>query len=372
MTTQHAPSMAEIRRSLDVLPHSGLIQPQRHLVENARSRAHRDDSSLHDPIGTQLLHACFSAASPSLKEEYLTKTHSYRLAVLGTDICNASAVGGRGDATILVHRGLIKCVTFYIELEFIVQALLTHAEDVAHASRDDMGKVYRLVWDASFLLVHYVRGVDLLPWLGSNLDNSIRSNVVIRVSHALWFIVMHEIGHIELGHLTKDGGAIPPIYPSLALQESLNELKAQEFAADAYVINSLRPDDVPWTSSYVIPTLEMLSDIETRLRALTDTHPLALNRLHHMYELLKATADVRATNAMQRSIDNQVKAWSFMSRLERAEALEASPEEAANALQTVVEIYASLPAQPSHTFDLERGEFWATILRAWWSKAACG
>ena len=372
MAMQRVPFADQIGRSFEALSLGGLIAAQRHLVESAKDQFRRDTSSLMDPIGTQLLHACFSAASPSLKEEYQGKTRSYQLTVLDTEICNACAVGGRNGAAVIVHRGLIKCIIFYIELEFIAQALFTYAEDVVHADRDAMGEVYRLVWNASYLLTHYTRGVDLLPWLGENLDNSTRSYIAIRVSHALWFIVMHEIGHVELGHLTGEGSVIPAVYPSLALQEPLNELKAQEFAADAYVVNSLQADAVPHTAGFVLPALKMLSDIEARLRTSTDTHPLALNRLHHMRELLKSTADVGADNALQRSVENEMKAWNFMSRLERADALAASPDEAACALRTVLEIYASLPPGSSHAYDLERGEFWATILRAWWTKAPDG
>jgi hypothetical protein len=109
--------------------------------------------------------------------------------------------------------------------------------------------------------------------------------VELELQHAFmggaWWTLLHELGHFELGHMTRAAGsARPSIRGELVLAQALSPFQLEEFAADDFAFDSLGSDGKKlaygWASHALAPSMMLETLTASQGSA---THPLCINRL---------------------------------------------------------------------------------------------
>jgi hypothetical protein len=140
--------------------------------------------------------------------------------------------------------------------------------------------------------------------IGDILGLKARKNVKMGYLGAVLFILMHEVGHIHLGHLDAVLGYSERPIRSLAIDEPIGDAQSNEFEADAFAYTSLRDEVRQDIISSVLFFLGPFAFLEAFAFPDGDSHPLAVNRAAHLGRLMDAGTD--AASQVARIIESQV------------------------------------------------------------------
>jgi hypothetical protein len=225
--------------------------------------------------------------------------------ILKTDLCNACAVAPpERDPVVFIHGGLIKAILFHLELAELVYRLHgALGEDLmigGQATASD-GSLSLLAYGAASNLDHYALEGHPLPRLGRALPAEAKNKLLVAFARSLWFVALHEIAHIRLGHTV--GRPNFASAPTLAIAEDINISKAQEFEADAYMAGRLEGNERAAAIDYLLTPLDLIATLERRLSLSANTHPMALNRLSAMLGRVQGMVSVEKTAAAQRMVE---------------------------------------------------------------------
>lgn len=184
------------------------------------------------------------------------------------------------------------------------------------------------------LLGHYAIWGTALPRAYPAIGREQRGRLVLDLSKVLWFLVMHELGHIDLGHLDSfpTGVTDRHVLPAVALDEGQNELKLREFEADEYIIESLDPSVRGTFLSWALLPLQMFCSLERLLTNYRDTHPMAINRLNYLKTKAESIGDQALTTMVEDVLVRQIQAQDAYASSKRNMAFHTSYEIAREAL----------------------------------------
>jgi len=242
--------------------------------------------------------------------EFIVGAADIRLILIDSDLCNACAVSIPGeDAAVVIHTGLIRAIMFHLELTELGYQLHTRLETDGRLPMIEGGladNFATLIFGASCALDHYASSGVPLPRPGAALSQASKERLFLLFVRSVWFAVVHEIGHIRLGHLRLDAAGLSFSAPALAVAEDMNTDKALEFAADRYVADTLRGRERAVASEYLVPPLDMFTALELRLGGTANTHPVALNRLSAMIDAVADRLDDRVLAIARSSLDLRI------------------------------------------------------------------
>jgi hypothetical protein len=295
------------------------------------------------------------------------------------DVCNAAAVQLPGRApAIVVFSGLLKAIMYVLELRLVVADIAkrsagTPTESMAEA--DLMLAAYRA---KASLAYFFDDGLPLVR-IGGVLDADAKRGAMFSFTQALWFVLMHEFGHIKLGHLENRHGPCPAT-PSLMLGEDLNQYKVQEFDADAYYLGTLRPESRLYALNYVLDVLTIYSFIENHLRQSNRTHPMAINRLQNIVSKYGEHADQFFIERARTVLENELRARDSADRVRedrkllgkaRLETFAAKAETDDSGLRLMA-VYAAGKDASRQSDDQSAflAQLWDHFADRWWDPAA--
>tara|TARA_R110002049_G_scaffold111070_2_gene260199 strand:+ start:1007 stop:2122 length:1116 start_codon:yes stop_codon:yes gene_type:complete len=113
----------------------------------------------------------------------------------------------------------------------------------------------------------------------------------------LWWVLLHELGHIELGHTKySTNNSRHSICHELIVAEKISKFQSQEFEADKYVydsLNELGKKDCFYAWTHIALTASLM--LEVRMANKKGTHPLAINRLRYAHDI-STSSNVEASN----------------------------------------------------------------------------
>jgi hypothetical protein len=135
----------------------------------------------------------------------------------------------------------------------------------------------------------YIEGGDL-PDLFDIFCDQHRSQVRDGLAGALVFIVLHEIGHIVLGH-TKPQKGSPPQLCSMVSPEDLTRWKAMELEADHFAISGIDERLKQTMAANMLIVLDLMADLECLCLPQSMTHPLVINRIHSLSAAMRLDDD---------------------------------------------------------------------------------
>jgi hypothetical protein len=272
----------EIAASIEALSVSRLASVRKQeRLKILRQVATGDYARLHDVVGAAAVRAFLDAASICWTDEFRARLGAIRLEVLTPDLFHACATRDEAGPKVIIYRGFLKALAFFLELietDVAVERRLRW-RFWAYRSRA-MRKRADLF--TKLPLIFYAAGrSDVLPRPNAALGRDHRAELFHKFAVCLSFIVMHELGHIELGHLAKGGEGPKMTPPLLIASEQLDDQKLREFEADSFVVNGLAPDWNFFARGQCASVLGFLTFIEGRIEEPSASHPMSINRLHH-------------------------------------------------------------------------------------------
>ncbi|HTC04438.1 MAG TPA: hypothetical protein VK749_13645 [Xanthobacteraceae bacterium] len=302
-------------------------------------------------------------ASPNLLEAF----SKIEFAVLNTRLCNASAAAEGEGFSIILHGGLVKTMIFHLELAEICYRMgqVLGAKISPGETSTETGNALSVVaYASSCAMDHFAASGAPFPRLGKCLPIESKERVLTSFVRAIWFILVHEVGHVQLGHHRRGETAVP-CRPTLAVAETINDFKAQEFEADSYVVDTLSAPERAFAVEYLLSPLDMFSVLELRLRNTNDTHPMAINRLSHMIDRVSSFADTGKLSLARETLQG----LASRARTSRKVSTERVTQHAAiQAIATLVYLYVRALGPAITAPKGSHAELWDEIASHWFAE----
>lgn len=180
--------------------------------------------------------------------------------------------------TITISAGFVNLIansiysatlTRYIPDELDSIYLPTYRQDMSAAD---------LVVNALYLLqLQAYKFGHALPNILALLPEGAKVDCDRAIAGAVLFTLLHELGHIELGHL-EDGASRPSRYAVL-IPEEMTEYKREEMDADRFALDSLTDEAKILGPFWQRQALTFFSSMELMTgHASSEEHPIAINR----------------------------------------------------------------------------------------------
>lgn len=100
------------------------------------------------------------------------------------------------------------------------------------------------------------------------------------IAGSLLYMIMHEVGHIQLKHHDFEGeGNVEKL--DLSVPENLSRYQYQEMEADNYAMDSLQENLRPLHEPWIEMALNFFIQREALLSERSETHPINLNRVNY-------------------------------------------------------------------------------------------
>lgn len=183
---------------------------------------------------------------------------------------------------IILNNGLIQFLLFHSDLIRVLDYLIIHRSEKKYQLPDGSIEDEKFIFSmaAYSLLAQFAcKKISDLPNIHDILDEKAGKEVVAAVHGGICFILLHELGHIELGHLNLFEDIERQSF-DLVEEESLSARKEWELAADSFAFN-LIPS---YSRRFFMPSITFLFGAYAFLEAFIGNYnkkyPLTINRLH--------------------------------------------------------------------------------------------
>lgn len=178
---------------------------------------------------------------------------------------------------IIIYDGLLQCFTYRASLY-----TLFHSVQRTRGAKEECDLKTLMVQATSLAYWFYLSGEHVeFPNIHGVLGDEHRQQVQVAISSISAFVVMHEVGHIKLGHLSSSLPPLPQICSSLEFEES-NQRKAMELEADTFALSSFKKEFMPGMAASVLMLFDLASDLEYVCLPRSGLYPLMSNRLQNL------------------------------------------------------------------------------------------
>tara|TARA_R110002049_G_scaffold285233_1_gene466029 strand:- start:239 stop:1345 length:1107 start_codon:yes stop_codon:yes gene_type:complete len=186
-----------------------------------------------------------------------------------------------GPQTIVIGSGFLDFLTANLYWGAVTHLLPENLSEIRHPKFPNES-IRDLIPVLLLALLHlYLENGDPLPnyraLLGQNLDEQVQDSL----AGSLTFVLLHELGHLILGHHGKYDQNIRFTDLPFQIPEDFSTYKTQEFEADNFarqaMVEDYRAIHMFWLRGALGPHFAM----ETMLSHRSETHPISINRLVH-------------------------------------------------------------------------------------------
>lgn len=204
-----------------------------------------------------------------------------------TSYINAVPQARKGIERIFVFDGLKHLIHYHSDLIKVLGLLQAHRPGVEYQLPDGSVLSESLAFSmAGYSILanfHETRRVPMT--IHDMLGPKAQAEVLAAYRGALCFVLLHELGHIELGHLKFSEVRSERSHLSLREPEALSSYQEAELEADAFAMNLIpRHARATFTPSLIF-FLGAFAFIEVFSGGLSESHPLAVNRLARLVDL---------------------------------------------------------------------------------------
>jgi hypothetical protein len=230
--------------------------------------------------------------------------------ILSVDSFHINALARRVGNTpqIIIFSGLRHLVHFFADYVTVLAHLLRlrpdamierpsdrsrgKADDPARDTDPDRGEAFLFSAACFAIIADFLRNGRPPSLIHDLLGPAARKNVELGYRTAILFALLHELGHIDLGHL--EDGPLSEVLPiALVEPETLSLYQQDELAADAYAIAHIAPAHRADIISSVMFLLGSFALLEAFMGGFSVSHPLTINRLGAIADAAGLTADDR-------------------------------------------------------------------------------
>lgn len=192
-------------------------------------------------------------------------------------VCLAFSSVIKGRPVIVVSRGLTDIIAYTIYAAHLNNLIPPNFEQYhLLAYRRDMPLTDLF---SNALLLFSIRNFcagEPLPNTFAPLTGAVHRDCNIAISGAVTFILLHELGHLVLGH--NDNDIARPIHYPQAVDEMLSPFQQQELEADKFALQCLHPAARAMGTYWHDHAINFFSQMELVSGARHNSHPLAINR----------------------------------------------------------------------------------------------
>jgi hypothetical protein len=200
---------------------------------------------------------------------------------------NAFASLKSGRPTILVFMGLLDSIQFRVASLKYFERLPASLNDI-HPFPNLPGTSARMGLSLMLDTLHLLLSKNGCPAppLTDVLSEEDRKRVRLQQFQGLCFLILHELAHFDLGHLSLATREVRPAIGALLVEEELNDFQREELEADAHVLTLLKPELVSLAFPMANHFFCSLSHLERFLVPAATSHPLTINRIGRIKELV--------------------------------------------------------------------------------------
>ena len=231
-------------------------------------------------------HSRFLARVIETGQPYLTHGVTEQLRgvhLYGIDSAYTNAIPDTSQAAprIFVFQGLLQILYYIIHLIRVLERLQA-LRPVARFSLDGEDLPEALAFSmAGFSILSDALLEQRFPavLLHDMLGPIARADALSAYRFAVLFVLLHELGHIESGHLQSSQVRSERPAMALAEPERLSVIQTQELTADAFALDRIKPAYRAELMPSLIFFFTPFTFLEAFSGALSKSHPLAVNRL---------------------------------------------------------------------------------------------
>ena len=264
-----------LRKGIAFTPYSispALINGCIKRIRNKRMVLSQDDAIIHD-LG-ELIGNSLQAIIPE-RQQTLLDCEVY---VLPFPVCTAYSqlIGDR--KLIVIGQGLIDLIFNTTLSAHIIANLPEQCDDVFPVSDLANYSIIDLLNTFSFTLLfkNYHLG-EPLPNFAALASPEMIKDAKIAQSGAVLFVLLHELGHLQLGHHTNT--QTRPMNFRKIVDEEMNLEQQLEFEADQYALNSIDESVREIGQFWLKAAFDFFVRLEVMAGQYTPDHPLTINRI---------------------------------------------------------------------------------------------
>lgn len=308
-----------------------------------------------DPATVEL-HAIFANYSRHiLTDAAYAQLRRTNIFCLDQPICNAQARKTQeGTPFALIYTGLLSVATFRLGLAILIHNVQLMQRCKGENTVANEATLKALSFNAVALSYwFYLDGEpNPLPGFCDLFCEEHRLQMIHGVGGAISFVVMHEVGHIELGHLTAKSHPLPQMHGPMDFEE-LNAAKTMELEADRFAASCFKPEIRLGIVTGLSAVMDIFADMDGMcLIPRESSHPFIVNRIQALMAAVKLEDDpffmTRASTIL-----NQRK--SLLSERAKQFPIEAKFfSEAMNKVKAVAAFKSTLPSKNDCLDSLEK------------------
>lgn len=221
--------------------------------------------------------------------ERLTRTDMFGVPV---NFIDATVRRKEGRDQIFMFEGMQQLIFFYASLIRVMDLLGVEQPDytVTVGGEDHPAVVLAGMAGFAILADGMATGREFGA-ISDLVDPAAFRNTGLGYQGAVMFILLHELGHIERGHLGSGIGRSEVHEMELAFPEEIRSRQLKEFEADAFAIEAIREDMRAVWMSNVLFFLGPFAFIETFMHPKAAAHPLSANRISRLVKAAGLTGE---------------------------------------------------------------------------------
>lgn len=278
------------------------------IIERASVGATPNEENLSRNVANEIRRAGYDAtieseSSRSLQlmidasSEELGKRAISQLRMVRIYGCESSYINAIPDISvekrIIIFDGLKHLIYYHIALIKVLDRLQKHREASKYSLSDGEALPESLAFSLAgySILANFQENRQIPLAINDILGERAQGEVLAAFHGALCFVLLHELAHIELGHLSNKKLRSERFQPVLLEPEPLNQWQAEEMEADQYAWQLIQAETRHLFVPSIIFFLGAYAVIEVFSGHMTKAYPLAINRLSNLLSLTDMQAN---------------------------------------------------------------------------------
>ncbi len=300
----------------DVLPRATPLEAKHLNTQISGIEKESITASLDSPLSQGLRKIVNDNKSLFTKEAFslLEETDIYGVA-FGS--CNSVARVEKKRKQIIIFEGILNLIKLYTDFIKAADVLKNKRGDKKILVDGVLENERDIFSQAVFIIaMDYIKTGEGFVDIGDILPDKERMESESGVMASKIFLLLHELAHLKLGH-NKLGGETYFEFNSqeLLIKEELNKLQQRELEADRFAFSSINKDIRDMFLSSIICFLGAFSFTETFFGGNNHTHPLAINRMERIANLISFSNDPELEEAKREIIESEKKRFIGLSDL---------------------------------------------------------
>jgi hypothetical protein len=288
-----APELAALveRAAVGAAPNEEAVA---HLAADQMRRVGKAVSS--SSLTSKSLYAAIDATRPELGAEAIRRLAEMQIYGHESLYINAIPNVRRQTKQIIVFDGLKHLIHYHASLIRVLDRLQTLRPDAEYMLPNGSTEPEALACSmAGYALLDDFQKTFRKPvFVHDMLGRHARAEIAAAYRGALCFTLLHELAHIELGHLAFSPARSETRQFSLLEPEALNACQYDELAADAFALCLIPQQSRAAFGPSLVFMVGAFAFLEAFSGNLSADHPLAVNRMSQMVALCEMPVDDQA------------------------------------------------------------------------------